>query len=340
MKREAIFWKNIDGKKVRCSLCSHNCKISDGKAGVCGVRKNENGKLFSLIYGSASSLASDPIEKKPLYHFYPGTYAFSMGTVGCNFKCDHCQNYTISTANPNFSYMKEVTPNQVIELIKEQNCQGISFTYNEPTIWYEFTFDTAKLAKKAGFYTCYVTNGYIREDPLKEISKYLDAMNIDVKAFNDDFYKKVCKSHLEPVLNTCILAKELGIHIELTYLVIPGYNDSLDEVEEFCKWIVKKLDDITPIHFSRFHPDHNMTNVERTSMVTLLKIYKIAKKSGILFPYLGNVYPGEYENTFCPKCGNICIERKGYNINLDGFHNGKCRKCNSDLPIITNKYKK
>jgi pyruvate formate lyase activating enzyme len=188
MKKEAIFWKKIDGKKVKCSLCSHNCKISDGKIGVCGVRKNENGKLFSLIYGSASSLASDPIEKKPLYHFYPGTYAFSMGTIGCNFKCDHCQNYTISTADPNFSYIKEVTPNQVIELIKEQNCQGISFTYNEPTIWYEFTFDTAKLAKKAGFYTCYVTNGYISEDPLKEISKYLDAMNIDVKAFNDDFY--------------------------------------------------------------------------------------------------------------------------------------------------------
>ena len=200
--------------------------------------------------------------------------------------------------------------------------------------------DLIKLAKKAGFYTCYVTNGYINEDPLRELSAYLDAMNIDIKAFNDDFYRKVCKSHLEPVLNTCELAKELDIHIELTYLVIPGYNDSLDEVREFCKWIVEKLDDNTPVHFSRFHPDHNMTNVERTPMETLLKIFEVAKKVGILFPFLGNVYPGEYENTYCPKCGNICIERKGYTINFDGFHNGRCRKCGKDLPIIMNKYKK
>ncbi len=340
MKREASFWKKNNDKKVQCSLCSHNCKISDGKVGRCGVRKNENGKLYTLIYGSASSLASDPIEKKPLYHFYPGTYAFSMGTVGCNFKCNHCQNYSISTADSNFPYTKEITPEKVVELTRDYNCQGVSYTYNEPTIWHEFSFDSAKLAKKAGFYTCYVTNGYISEDPLRELSAYLDAMNIDVKAFNDDFYRKICKSHLEPVLNTCELAKELDIHIELTYLVIPGYNDSLDEVREFCKWVVEKLDDITPVHFSRFHPDHNMINVERTPMETLLKIYETAKKVGILFPFLGNVYPGEYENTFCPKCGSICIERKGYTINLDGFINGKCRKCGKDLPIIMNKYKK
>ena len=207
MKKEAVFWNKINDKKVQCNLCSHNCNINEGKVGICGVRKNENGKLQTLIYGSASSLASDPIEKKPLYHFYPGTFAFSMGSIGCNFKCSHCQNYTISTADTSFSYLKEITPDKVVELAKQHNCQGVSYTYNEPTIWHEFTLDSAKLVKKAGLYTCYVTNGYICQDPLREISSYLDAMNIDVKAFNDDFYRKVCKSRLEPVLNTCELAK-------------------------------------------------------------------------------------------------------------------------------------
>lgn len=338
MKKIASFWKKINEKKVQCSLCAHNCKISEGKVGICGVRKNENGKLYTLIYGSASSLASDPIEKKPLYHFHPGTYAFSMGTIGCNFKCIHCQNYSISTADTSFPFMKEITPNQVIDLINQYNCKGISYTYNEPTIWHEFTFDSSKLAKKAGFYTCYVTNGYISEEPLKELSSYLDAMNIDVKAFNDDFYKKVCKSSLEPVLKTCEIAKNLGIHIELTYLVIPSYNDSLDEVTRFCKWIVESLDDKTPVHFSRFHPDYKMMNIPMTPMKTLLDIYDVAKQTGVLFPYLGNVYHGEYENTYCPKCGSICIERSNYSINLEGLTKGKCRKCGNPLPIIIDKY--
>lgn len=338
MKKVAKFWKIINDKKVQCNLCSHNCKINEGKDGICGVRKNENGKLYTLIYGSASSLASDPIEKKPLYHFYPGTYAFSIGTIGCNFKCSHCQNYSISTADTNFPYIKEIIPDQVVKLTKQYNCQGVSYTYNEPTIWHEFSYDSAKLAKKAGLYTCYVTNGFINEEPLREISSYLDAMNVDVKAFNENFYKKVCKSRLEPVLNTCELAKELGIHIELTYLVIPGYNDSLEEVTKFCRWVIEKLDNITPVHFSRFHPDHNMINIPRTPMETLLKIYEVAKKMGILFPFLGNVYHGEYENTYCPKCGSICIERNNYSINLKGLTNGKCRKCGNQLPIIIDKY--
>jgi len=338
MKKVANFWKKINDNKIQCSLCSHNCKISEGKSGICGVRINKNAKLYTLIYGSTSSLASDPIEKKPLYHFYPGTYAFSMGTIGCNFKCNHCQNYSISTADTNFPYMKEITPDQVVELTRQYNCQGVSYTYNEPTIWHEFSYDSAKLAKKAGLYTCYVTNGYISEEPLKELSYYLDAMNIDVKAFNDDFYKKICKSHLEPVLNTCVLAKELEIHIELTYLVIPGYNDSLDEVRKFCKWIVEKLDEKTPVHFSRFHPDHKMINIPSTPMETLLKIYEVAKETGILFAFLGNVYHGEYENTYCPKCRSICIERNNYSISLKGLNIDKCRKCGYQLPIIIDKY--
>ena len=334
MKKEASFWKKIENKKVICNLCSHNCKISENKTGICGVRKNEDGKLFTLIYGSCSSLAADPIEKKPLYHFYPGTKALSMGTIGCNFKCDHCQNYSISTADNQYPYMREIAPEQVVKLAKEYSCQGVSYTYNEPTIWHEFCFDSAKLVKKEELYTCYVSNGFITEDALKELSLYLDAMNIDVKAFNDDFYKKICKARLNPVLETCELAKELGIHIELTYLVIPGYNDSIDEVKNFCKWVVENLDNNTPVHFSRFHPDHNLTNVSRTPMETLLKIYNVAKEIGILYPYLGNVTPGDYENTRCYKCGNVCIERAGYSINLEGVKEGKCIKCGNDLSVI------
>ena len=292
-----------------------------------------------MIYGSCSSIAADPIEKKPLYHFHPGTNAFSLGTVGCNFKCDHCQNSSISTATPDDHYIKEIMPEQAVKLAQEYNCQGISWTYNEPTIWHEYSFDSAKLAKKAGLYTTYVTNGYISEEPLKEISQVLDAMNIDVKAFNEDFYRKVCKAKLEPVLQTCERAKELGIHLEVTYLVIPDYNDSINDVKKFCKWVVEKLGDETPVHFSRFHPDHKMTNISRTPMDTMLKIYNTAKEIGILYPYLGNIPTGDYENTICPKCGNVSIERHGYSIDLSGIGEGKCVKCGNAIPIVVNNYK-
>jgi len=334
MKKDARFWKKIGDEKVQCALCSHNCEIDVEMFGICGVRKNENGKLYTLIYGSCSSMAVDHIEKKPLYHFHPGTNVFSLGTVGCNFKCKHCQNSSISTAMPSYSSLRNITPEQTIELAREQTCQGIAWTYNEPTIWHEFSFDSAKLAKKTGLYTVYVSNGYINEDPLREISPFLDAINVDVKAFDDDFYKKVCKARLEPVLKTCELAKELDIHLEVTYLVIPGYNDSVDEIRKFCGWVVEKLGNSTPVHFSRFHPDYKMTDVPVTPIETLLEIYDIAKESGILYSYLGNVPRGEYENTICSNCGNICIERCGYSINLDGIEDGKCVKCGIGLPLV------
>jgi pyruvate formate lyase activating enzyme len=340
MKRDARFWKKVGDKKVQCTLCSHNCEIDVEMLGICRVRKNEDGKLYTLIYGSCSSMAADPIEKKPLYHFYPGTNVFSLGTVGCNFKCKHCQNSSISAAMPDYSHLRNIMPEQTIELAREQICQGIAWTYNEPTIWHEFSFDSAKLAKKAGLYTVYVSNGYINEDPLREISPFLDAINVDVKAFDDDFYKKVCKARLDPVLKTCELARELSIHLEVTYLVIPGYNDSVDEVRQFCRWVVDKLGSSTPVHFSRFHPDYRMTDVPMTPIETMLKIYDIAKETGIFYPYLGNVPLGEYENTICPNCGNICIERCGYSVTLNGIEDGKCAKCGTSIPIVTDVRKK
>ena len=334
MIKEARFWEKLDDGYVRCVLCSHNCKIKNDKTGICGVRRNHDGKLETLIYGSCSSVASDPIEKKPLYHFHPGTQAFSVGTIGCNFKCLHCQNYSISTADMSFPYLRELTPEETVLLAKQYACEGIAYTYNEPTIWYEFTFDSARLAKKDGLYTVYVTNGYISEEPLRELSGFLDAMNVDIKAFTDKFYRKVCKAKLEPVLKTCELAKELGIHLELTYLVIPGYNDSVDEVKQFSKWVVDKLDKDVPVHFSRFHPDYKMQDVSSTPMNALLKAYDAAKEAGVSFVYLGNVPRGDYDNTYCPVCGNLCIERIGYRVSLDGLVDGKCSKCGSMLPVI------
>jgi pyruvate formate lyase activating enzyme len=334
MIKEASFYKKLENSKVQCNLCSHNCRITEGDTGVCGVRQNKEGKLYSLIYGLCSSMAVDPIEKKPLYHFHPGSSVFSIGAVGCNFSCLHCQNYDISTAKPDFSYSREITSEDVIKHAKEQDCGGIAFTYNEPSIWYEFTLDCAKLAKKQGLYTVYVTNGYISKEPLKQISCVLDAMNIDVKGFTEEFYRKVCNARLQPVLDTCVLAKELGIHIELTYLVIPGYNDSSEEVEKFCLWVVEKLGGNIPVHFSRFHPDHNMLNVSRTPMDTLINVFNIAKKTGLSFVYLGNVASGEYEDTVCPKCGSICIKRVGFSVNLNKLDRGKCKSCGQDLSII------
>jgi len=340
MKKEAKFWKKIEDNKIKCCLCAHNCEIKKDKLGFCGVRKNDDDKLFSLIYGSCSSIAADPIEKKPLYHFHPGTNAFSMGTVGCNFKCKHCQNYNISTAKQPYPYMKEIAPDQVVELAKNYSCQGVSYTYNEPTIWHEFCYDSAKLVKKAGLYTCYVSNGYINEDPLREISRVLDAINIDVKAFTEDFYKNVCKASLEPVKRTCEIAKELNIHLELTYLVIPGLNDSLDEIKDFCSWVVNNLGKDVPVHFSRFHPDYKMTDISATPINTLIKSYEIAKEIGILFPYLGNIINEDYENTICPHCGNVCIKRKVFSVDSTGLNINKCAKCGEKLPIIVDKYNK
>jgi len=334
MRKEAKFWKSIQNKDVQCLLCAHNCKIKEGKRGVCGVRENDDGRLYTLIYGSYSSMAADPIEKKPLFHFYPGTNALSFGTAGCNFKCDHCQNYGISTARPEDIHMREMTPEDAVKLIKQYDCKGISWTYNEPAIWYEFTFDASKLAKKQGFYTCYVTNGYINEEPLREISPYLDAMNVDVKAFNDDFYKKICKAKLEPVKHTCELAKELDIHIEVTYLVIPEHNDSIEEIRSFCKWVVEKLGMETPVHFSRFHPDYKMTGVPATPFDKLKRSFEVAKESGILYPYMGNVPHGDYENTFCPKCGNTCIERYIFSGNVVGLTDSRCAKCGQKIPVV------
>jgi len=333
--KEALHWKSVGGNKVKCGLCAHNCGISEGKRGICGVRLNKEGTLYTLIYSRPSSAAVDPIEKKPLYNFHPTTDVFSYGTLGCTFKCSFCQNWSISQTHPEedgtfkklFRREMELTPQQAVRQAIDSGSKGIAWTYNEPTIWHEFSLETSRLAKKKGLYTVYVSNGYINPEPLKELAPFLDAMNVDVKAFTEDFYKSMCKAKLQPVLNTCKLAKELGIHVETTTLLIPGKNDSKKELKALCKWVHNDLGKDTPVHFSRYHPDYKYEESPKTPEKTMVTAYKIAKKAGLDFVYIGNMFHPDYMNTFCPKCNTKVINRASMFTTKNKLKQGKCPKC-------------
>ncbi|MDY6959955.1 MAG: AmmeMemoRadiSam system radical SAM enzyme [Halobacteriota archaeon] len=334
MLKEAMLWEISEENKVKCNLCAHACKISPDHLGICRVRRNDEGKLNSVIYGSVSSMNVDPIEKKPLYNFHPGSNVYSLGTIGCNFRCKHCQNSSISFADiDHSSYLREVSPEEIIQAAKERRCQGIAWTYNEPTIWFEFTYDTSILAKEEGLYTVYVTNGFMSESALDKISPYLDAANVDVKAFREDFYKDICGGSLKPVLETCERMREKGIHLELTYLVIPTKNDDPLEIREFCEWAVSIGEDI-PLHFSRFHSSHHLLDLPITPIDTLETAYRIAKEAGIQYVYLGNIQSHRSENTYCPNCGEVVIERMGYNISSRVKSYDACPRCSAKLNII------
>jgi len=334
MKKEAMFYSTLDNERVRCELCPHRCVIAPGKRGLCKVRENDHGRLYTLIYGSVSSVAVDPIEKKPLFHFYPGSEVLSLGTAGCNFRCAHCQNATISQAGPEDVSLEEMPPEKAVRLARRYRCDGIAWTYNEPTIWYEHAYDGAQEAKRAGLYTVWVTNGYIMEEPFRRIAPYLDAMNVDVKASDEGFYREVCGAQLEPVRHTCSLARRLGIHLEITYLIIPGHNDSDEALSNHCDWLVSALGEEVPCHFSRFYPCYKMLDVPSTPLSTLLRAREIAKEKGIKYVYLGNVAHGRYENTYCPQCGELLIERSGFYVFCDKVKDGRCPQCGANIPVI------
>ncbi|ABS60833.1 AmmeMemoRadiSam system radical SAM enzyme [Fervidobacterium nodosum] len=335
---EAKYWKRLetfgrsesDENKLQCVLCPHECVISDGRTGICKVRKNIEGKLYSLNYGEVTSMALDPIEKKPLFHFYPGSSIISVGTWGCNFRCAFCQNWEISQQRP--YYVKRIEPYELVEIALEYKHEGnigIAYTYSEPIVWYEFVLETAKLAREAGLKNVLVTNGYINHEPLAELGKFIDAMNIDLKAFNNEFYRKVCGGDFEHVLNTIKYCVYNNIHVEVTTLVIPGENDDIQELEEEFKALVNISKDI-PLHLSRYHPAYKYTK-PATSVGKLIDIYNSAKKY-LNYVYLGNVWDEKYESTYCPKCGNVVIIRKGYNIeivNLD--EEGRCKVCSNQI---------
>ena len=321
MLKEAEFYLP-EKEGVRCLLCPRKCFIPQSKYGFCRVRVNKENKLYTEIYGEVSSFWKDPIEKKPLYHFHPGSTAFSIGTVGCNFACDFCQNYSISQKKAPTRYF---SPKDIVEMAKDT--EGIAFTYNEPTIWYEFMYDTAKLAKENDLYTVMVTNGYINEKPLKKLIKYMDAFNIDVKG-EKDFYEKLCHAPFYDVFNSVKIVFENNRHVEVTNLIIPGWNDKKEQIEYICKKLYEISPEI-PIHFTRFFPHYKMTNIEQTPLETLEMAEKIAKKTGLYYVYLGNVW-GTPDITYCPECGEVLIRRFGFDVLENRIKNGRC-KCGKKI---------
>jgi len=285
--KEAEFYNKLENKKVQCVLCPRKCHVIEGKTGFCNVRKNVEGNLHSMVYGKPCAVNIDPIEKKPLYHFRPGTHCLSIGTVGCNLDCSFCQNWDIS--HPKSVFGEELSPEKVIELCKNQNLPGIAYTYNEPTIWFEYALDTMKLAKKAGLYNVWVSNGYTNPEPANKISKCLDAINVDLKG-DVKFYNKLCGIHSEePIKKTLLIYKKAGVHIEVTNLMIPGFNDKPEQIEKLVSWVVENLGKETPFHFSRFFPHFRMHDTPITPIETLKKAEEIAKKKGIKHVHLGNV---------------------------------------------------
>jgi len=329
--KEAMFYERLEKQKVRCFLCAHHCTISDGKRGICAVRENHEGTLYSLVYGKVISMNTDPIEKKPLFHFYPASTSFSIATVGCNFRCMHCQNYEISQYPKEYGDIpgEDVTPEQIVAAALKSSCKSISYTYTEPTIFFEFAYDCARLAHEKGIKNVFVSNGYTSPEAVKTIAPYLQGNNIDLKG-NDEFYKKICGARLQPVLDTIKLMKELGVWIEITTLIIPSYNDS----EDILKWIagfIKSVDPAIPWHVTQFYPAYKLLDQPRTPIKTLRRAREIGLEAGLKYVYEGNV-PGEGgENTYCPECGELLIERFGFYIRKNKIIDSKCFKCKTRI---------
>jgi pyruvate formate lyase activating enzyme len=326
--KEASFWERRENNKVDCLLCRHHCVISDGKRGICCVRENRSGVLYSLVYGNPCSWHVDPIEKKPLFHFFPGSKAFSIATVGCNFRCLHCQNHEISQLPRDHDMIvgEKMSPDEVVREAKAEGCRSISYTYTEPTMFYEYAFDMAKMAKEQGISNNFVTNGYIEEKPLEAIRPYLDAANIDLKSISGEFYKEVCGAKVDGVLASIKKYKQLGIWVELTTLVIPGYNDSDEEFRSIAAFI-KEVGVETPWHISAFHPTYKLTDSHRTPAKTLEKARQLGLEAGLRYVYTGNIPGLDGENTRCFKCGRTVIKRYGFSIVDYKIEDGKCAFC-------------
>lgn len=334
--KEAAYYEKLGDKKAGCSLCRHRCVISEGKTGICGVRKNSGGTLYALTYERCIGRNTDPIEKKPLYHFLPGTKSYSIATVGCNFRCRHCQNYDISQMPKDEGKIAgELYP--VADVVKDAiaaGCKSISYTYTEPTVFFEYAYDTAVLAKQKDLYNVFVTNGYTEEQPLIDIKPYLDAANVDLKGFTEDFYRKVCGAALKGVLDTLKCYKKLNIWIEVTTLIIPTYNDSKEELRDIAKFIKNELSPDTPWHVTAFYPTYKLTDAPPTPARTLRIARDIGLEEGLKFVYTGNIPGEDGESTFCPKCGKKLIKRYGFSVGKSNIKNGACGFCGEPIPGV------
>lgn len=334
--KEALHYIRIPNKKnqVECQLCPRGCVLNEGDMGFCRARKNINGRLYALGYSSPCAVHVDPIEKKPFFHVLPQTASFSIASAGCNLRCKFCQNWQISQVSPLQTTNYYLPPEKIVEMAKRMKCKSIAYTYTEPTNFYEYMIDVARIAKKDGIVNVSHTNGYINRKPLEEMSKFLDAVNVDLKAFDDTFYRKVCEASLKPVLDTIKTLKERGVWIEITNLVIPGHNDNMDHIKEMCLWIKENLGEDTPLHFSRFFPMYLMNSLPPTPLATLERAREVAISSGLSYVYIGNV-PGHMgENTYCKRCKKVVLKRSGFNLLENNLKDGKCRFCSEEIKGI------
>lgn len=337
--KESYLYKKLEDKKTQCLTCAHQCVISENNFGICGVRKNINGNLYAINYGRAVAINIDPIEKKPLFHFLPGTLSVSFAAAGCNFHCDNCQNWQISQGpkiNKDFdAWGEKISPAEIVRIAKNNSCPSIAYTYTEPTIFLEYALDTMKLAKKEGIKNVWVSNGFMSPKTLEIIAPYLDAINVDLKSFNNSFYQKHLGGRVEPVLENLKAIKKLGIWLEVTTLIIPTLSDDLKMLEKIADFISKELGNDVPWHISAFSGiiSWKLRNIPDTPVDTIHKVCDIGKKAGLEYVYAGNIPGNAAENTYCPKCGEVIIKRIGYQI--ERFDkNGKCGKCGENLNII------
>ncbi len=333
MMHEAQLYEQGKEGEVICELCAHHCRIKDGHRGICGVRENHKGRLYSLVYGWLVAEHVDPIEKKPLFHFLPGSRSYSISTVGCNFRCRHCQNFSISQpgAFPADSPPGILrSPEHVVESAVRAGCQSISYTYVEPTIFFEFAYDCAVLARKQGLKNVFVSNGYMSEKTTRLLAPVLDGINIDIKAFSDDFYQKICGARLQPVLDSVRLMHELGVWVEITTLIIPGLNDGKEELTAIAEFVAS-IDPAMPWHVTAFHPTYKLTDRPATPLKTLQQAQEIGFSAGLKFVYAGNIPGSGGENSFCPSCRAVMIKRLGFGIEENRLLDGCCPQCGTKI---------
>jgi len=333
MKKEAVLFEKLGDNKVRCSICQRNCVIAESKTGWCMTRVNHKGTLYSSIYGEVSSLSINPIEKKPVFHFYPGSKWFSLGSLGCNFRCPGCQNWEIAHWKEGPMPTEYISPEELVSKAKATGCIGISWTFNEPTLWFEYTLDGAKIAKDNGLYTNYVTNGFISEMALEMIAPFLDVYRVDIKGFSEKAYSRIGQiQDFKGILKVTEKARKKGMHVEIVTNVIPGFNDQETELRGIVSWIKSNLGPDTPWHVSRFHPHHRLSHLSPTPISDLEKGWAIGKDEGLWYVYLGNVPGHRHENTFCHRCGELLIERQVFDVIRNRIEDDKCPGCKTLIP--------
>ncbi|MBI2934688.1 MAG: AmmeMemoRadiSam system radical SAM enzyme [Chloroflexi bacterium] len=341
-EREAMLYERLENSLVHCHVCQWRCIIRPGNLGVCRMRQNRDGVLNVLNYGFASSIAVDPIEKKPLYHFFPGTRVYSLGTLGCNFHCIDCQNWQIACTDFGERDLQQFTASQAVSDTRDHGCRGIAWTYNEPAIWFEYTYECARLAKKENLYTVYVTNGFMTPEALDTIGPYLDAYRVDIKGFSDDFYRKLAKiPRWRGILEVAERAlKRWDMHLEVVTNVVPTMNDDEEQLTGIARWVREGLGELTPWHVTRFYPNYRLLNVPPTPVITLEKACDIGHKAGLRFVYVGNVPGHESDNTICYNCGRMIVERRGYRANLIGMRDSRCGYCGAEINFKTESWQR